>query len=130
MTSEHQNKKTIKSGDKTYVNCHKAHGKKLFVIIKYAVSLPGIDEEIKEIWRNLRESSNVITRRDLIKITCILSRYAERVEDGLLVEHDRAMFSADLEFYQQSEMSVRDEIVDDFSTDEEMIKTLNSTSRA
>ena len=39
------------------------------------------------------------------------------------------MFSADLEFYRQSEMSVRDEIVDDFSTDEETIETLNSTSR-
>ena len=47
------NGKTIKSGDKTYVNCHKAHGKKLFVIIKYAVGLPGIGEEILEIWRNL-----------------------------------------------------------------------------
>ena len=80
--------KTIKSGDKTYINCHKAHGKKLFVIIKYAVSLPGIDEEIKEIWRNLRESANVITRRDLIRISCGLSRYADKVEDGLLVEHD------------------------------------------
>ena len=44
---------TIKSGNKTYVNCHKAHGKKLFVIIKYAVGLPGIGEEILEIWRNL-----------------------------------------------------------------------------
>ena len=50
------------------------------------------------------------------------------VEDGLLVEHDRAMFSADLDFYRQSEMDnqkrqaetlIRDEIVDDFSTDEE-----------
>ena len=40
------------------------------------------------------------------------------------------MYSADLEFYRQSEMSVRDEIVDDFSTDEETIETLNSTSRA
>ena len=124
------NGKTIKSGDKTYVNCHKAHGKKLFVIIKYAVGLPGIDEEIQEIWRNLRESTNVITRRDLVRISCILSRYAERVEDGLLVEHDRAMFSADLEFYRQSEMTVRDNIVHDFSTDEETIETLNSTSRA
>ena len=40
------------------------------------------------------------------------------------------MYSTDLEFYRQSEMSVRDEIVDDFSTDEETIETLNSTSRA
>ena len=95
------NGKTIKSGDKTYVNCHKAHGKKLLVIIKYAVGLPGIGEEILEIWRNLRESSNVITRRDLVRISCILSRYAERVEGGLLVKHDRAMFSADLDFYRQ-----------------------------
>ena len=53
-----------------------------------AVTLPGIDEEVKEIWRNLRESSNVITRRDLIRISCILSRCAESVEDGLFVEHD------------------------------------------
>ena len=121
---------TIKSGDKTYVNCHKAHGKKLFVIIKYAVSLPGIGEEAQEIWRNLKKSYNVITRRDLIKISCILSRYAERAEDGLLVEHDRAMYSADLDFYRQSEMSVRDEIIDDFSTDKETIETLNSTSKA
>ena len=131
--------KTIKSGDKTYVNCHKAHGQKLLVIIRYAVTLPGINEEVKEIWRNLRESSNVITRRDLIRISCILSRYAEMVEDGLLVEHDRAMFSADLDFYRQSEIDnqkrqaetlIRDKIVDDFSTDEESIEILNSTSRA
>ena len=66
----------------------------------------------------------------MITISCGLSRYADRVEDGLLVEHDRAMFSADLDFYRQSEMSMRDEIVDDFSTDEETIKTLNATSRA
>ena len=111
----------------------------MLVIIKYAVSLPGIDEEVKEIWQNIRESSNVITRRDLIRISCILSRYAERVEDGLLVEHDRAMFSADLDFYRQSEIDnqkrqaetlIRDEIVDNFSTDEESIEILNSTSRA
>ena len=109
------------------------------MIIKYAVSLPGIDEEVKEIWQNIRESSNVITRRDLIRISCILSRYAEMVEDGLLVEHDRAMFSADLDFYRQSEIDnqkrqaetlIRDKIVDDFSTDEESIEILNSTSRA
>ena len=34
---------------KTYVNCHKAHGKKLFVIIKYVVGLPVIGEEALEI---------------------------------------------------------------------------------
>ena len=131
--------KTIKSGNKTYVNCHKAHGQKILVIIRYVVTLPGIDEEVKEIWRNLRESSNVITRRDLIKISCILSRYAKAVEDGLLVEHDRAMYSADIDFYRQSESenlkrqaetSIRDDIVDDFSTDEDPIEILNSTSRA
>ena len=60
---------TIKSGDRTYVNCHKAHGKKLFVIIKYAVSLPEIGEEAQEIWRNVRGASNVITRRDLVRIS-------------------------------------------------------------
>ena len=43
--------KTIKSGNKTYVNCHKAHGHKLLVIIRYVVTLPGIDEEVKEIWQ-------------------------------------------------------------------------------
>ena len=103
------------------------------------VTLPGIDEEVKEIWRSLRESSNVITCRDLIRISCILSRYAETVVDGLLVEHDRAMYSTDLDFYRQSESenqkrqsetSIRDEIVDDFSTDEDPIEILNSTSRA
>ena len=61
------------------------------------------------------------------------------VEDGLLVEHDRAMFSADLDFYRQSEIDnqkrqaetlIRDKIVDNFSTDEESIEILNSTSRA
>ena len=98
--------KTIQSGNNTYVNCHKAHGKKLFVIIKYAVGLPGIGEEIREIWRNLKRNSNVITRRDLVRIGCILSRYAEEVEDGLLVEYDRAMFSVDLDF-----MVIRDDIV-------------------
>ena len=54
-----------------------------------------------------------------------MSKYAEEVEDGLLLEHDRAMYSADIEFYQQSERdnlkrqaetSVRDDIIDDFST--------------
>ena len=68
-----------------------------------------------------------------------MSKYAEEVEDGLLVEHDRAMYSADIEFYQQSERdnmkrqaetSVRDDIIDDFSTDEDPIEILNSTSRA
>ena len=131
--------KTIKSGNKTYVNCHKSHGQKLLVVLRYTVTLPGIDEEVQEIWRNVRDSYNVITRRDLIKISCILSKYAEEVEDGLLVEHDRAMYSADIEFYQQSERdnlkrqaetSVRDDIIDDFSTDEDPIEILNSTSRA
>ena len=68
-----------------------------------------------------------------------MSKYAEEVEDGLLLEHDRAMYSADIEFYQQSERdnlkrqaetSVRDDIIDDFSTDEDPIEILNSTSRA
>ena len=117
--------KVIQTGDKTYVNCHKAHGRKLFVIIKYATGLPGIGDEVLEIWRNLKESANVITRRDLIRVSIILNRYAEQVEDGLLVEHDRAMFGAGLDF-----MSVRDEIVDNFSTDEESIETLNNTSKA
>jgi hypothetical protein len=117
--------KVIHQGDKTYVNCHKAHGRKLFVIIKYATTLPGIGDEVLEIWRKVRESSNVITRRDLITVSIILNRYAEKVEDGLLVENDRAMFGAGLDF-----MSVRDEIVDDFSTDEESIETINHTSKA
>ena len=73
----------------------------------------------------MKESANVITRRDLIRVSIILNRYAEQVEDGLLVEHDRAMFGAGLDF-----MSVRDEIVDNFSTDEESIETLNNTSKA
>ena len=68
-----------------------------------------------------------------------MSKYAEAVEDGLLVEHDRAMYSADIDFYRQSESenlkrqaetSIRDDIVDDFSTDEDPIEILNSTSRA
>ena len=49
------------------------------------------------------------------------------------------MFSADLDFHRQSEIDnqkrqaetlIWDEIVDDFSTDEESIEILNSTSRA
>ena len=107
------------------MNCHKAQGRKLFIIIKYATTLPGIGDEVLEIWRKVRESANVITRRDLITVSIILNRYAEKVEDGLLVENDRAMFGAGLDF-----MSVRDEIVDDFSTDEESIETLNHTSKA
>ena len=79
----------------------KAHGQKLLVIFRYAVTLPGIDAEVKEIWQNVRDSYNVITRRDLIKVSCILSQYADRVEDGLLVEPDRAMYSADNEFNQK-----------------------------
>ena len=120
--------KTFQTDGKTFVNCHKTHGRKLYVIVKYASSLPGIGDEIQEIWRYLRDCSNIITRRDLVRISCILERYANRIEDGLLVEHNRAMFNSDLDF-----MSVwlRDDIVDDFSTEEEeSIETLNSTSRA
>ena len=98
---------------------------KLFVIIKYVTGLPGIGEEVLEIWRNLKKSANVITRRDLIRVSIILNRYAEQAEDGLLVEYDRAMFSAGLDF-----MSMRDETVDDLTTDEESIETLNKTSKA
>jgi hypothetical protein len=116
---------TIESGGNTYVNCHKYHGKKLFFIIKYALSLPGISEEIEEIWKMVRDAQNIITRRDLVRISVILGRYANEVEDGVLVEHDRAMFSADLDF-----MSVQDETVDNFSTDEETLETINSTSHA
>ena len=72
--------KIIQSGNNTYVNCHKAHGKKLFVIIKYAVGLPGIGEEIREIWRNLKRNSNVITRRDLVRIGCIHGLWMPREE--------------------------------------------------
>merc|ERR1712016_238542 len=74
--------KVIHTGDKTFVNCHKAQGRKLFIIIKYATTLPGIGDEVLEIWRKVRESSNVITRRDLITVSIILNRYAEKVEDG------------------------------------------------
>ena len=130
---------TIKSGNKTYVNCRKSHGQKLLVILRYTVTLPGIGEEVQEIWRNVRDSYNVITRKDLITVSCILSRYADEVEDGLLVEHDRAMYSADIDFYEQSvndnlgrpaETMIRDDIIDDFSTDEDPIEILNATSRA
>ena len=76
-------------------------------------NLPGISEEIEEIWKMVRDAQNVITRRDLVRISVILGRYANEVEDGVLVEHNRANFSADLDF-----MSVRDDTVDDFSTDD------------
>ena len=105
--------------------CHKINGKKIFLIIKYAAGLPGISDELLEIWHSLRETKNVLTRRDLVKISCILNRYADEAEDGLLYEYDRNMYSAGLDF-----MEMRDETIDDYSTDNESIETLNSTSRA
>ena len=116
---------TITAKGNTYVNCHKYHGKQLYFIIKYASSLPGIDGVIDRIWKLVGECDNVITRKDLIRISVTLEQYAKEVEDGVLVEHDKAMFSADMDF-----MTMRDETVDDFSTDSETLETLNNTSRA
>ena len=49
------------------------------------------------------DAQNIITRRDLVRISIILGRYAMEVEDGVLVEHDRAYSDADIDF-----MTVRD----------------------
>ena len=40
--------KVIQTGDKTYVNCYKAHGRKLFVIIKYG--LVSLESEMRS-WK-------------------------------------------------------------------------------
>ena len=57
--------------------------------------------------------------------------YIQKIGSGpsrhyyVLVERDRTYSEADVDF-----MTIRDEVVDDFSTDEETLETINSTSNA
>ena len=119
-------------GTKIITNPAKRHGsgKRLYLIIRYAIGLPKIDKKVNEIWDRLTSNYEVISRSDLVSLAVIVGKYAEGVCDGILVEYETSMYSVDLDF-----MSIPEDVTEEkFSTDGESIEVVNdtikSTSRA